>query len=86
MTKTQLRELLTKTKPGYKILIRPDLTEFIANTNHIMTQYAGTWLTVNVVYCQRCVYVNEDHGRWEWDYNHIIKVLPPKRLKRKPNG
>lgn len=85
MTRTQLRELLTKTKPGYKILIRPDLTEFIANTNHTMPRYAGKWLTVNTVY-NYAVFVNEDNGRWEWDHNHIIKIIPPKRLKRKSNG
>lgn len=85
MTKTQLRALLTKTKPNYKVLIRPDLTESTPNTNHKMIQYAGKWLTINTVY-NYAVFVNEDNGRWEWDHNHIVKIIPPKHLKRKQNG
>lgn len=86
MTRTQLIELLPKIKTGYKILVRPYLREgTVTNTHGRMLMYAGKTLTIDRIRYDY-VYAKEDDNAWMWDHNHIVKILPAKRLKRKSNG
>ena len=84
MTRDNLQQLLTKAKPGWRIKIDPNLSESTGNTHPRMVQFKGKLLTVTWK-GSFYVSVKEDRGDFSWDYNHIVGVIPPILLKRKPS-
>ena len=84
MNREMLQQLLTTAKPGWRIKIDPNLSVATGNTHPNMVQYKGKFLSI--IYINRyCVYVKEDNGGFSWDYHHIVGVMPPILLKRKPS-
>ena len=79
-----LQQLLTKAKPGWRIKIDPNLSEATGNTHPRMVQFKGKLLTVTWK-GSFYVSVKEDNGDFSWDYHHIVGVIPPILLKRKPS-
>ena len=84
MTRDNLQQLLTTAKPGWRIKIDPNLSESTVNTHPIMVLYKGELLTITY---KGSYYVNvkEDNGDFSWDYHHIVGVIPPILLKRRPS-
>lgn len=79
-----LQQLLTTAKPGWRIKVDPNLSVATGNTHPRMVQYKGELLTITYK-GSFYVSVKEDNGRFSWDYNHIVGVIPPILLKRKPS-
>ena len=84
MTRENLQQLLTKAKPGWRIKIDPNLSVEYNNTHPIMVPFKGKLLTITFT-GRYYVSVKEDSGYFSWDYNHIVGVIPPILLKRKPS-
>ena len=84
MTRERLQQLLTTAKPGWFIKVDPNLSVEYDNTHPRMVPFKGKLLTIT---CIRSFYVivKEDNTRFSWDYNHIVGVIPPILLKRKPS-
>ena len=82
MTSQYYYSKLPSIKPGHKVLIRADITERTSNTNIEMTLFAGKVMTVKNK-SSDYIYLNEDSGRWAWDYRQIQSFVPPVLLKRK---
>ena len=84
MNREMLQQLLTTAKPGWRIKIDPNLSEATGNTHPRMVQYKGKLLTIA---CTGRYYVSvkEDGGDFSWDYHHIVGVIPPILLKRRPS-
>jgi hypothetical protein len=49
-----------------------------------MVQYKGKLLSITDIN-RYCVYVKEDNAEFSWDYHHIVGVIPPILLKRRPS-
>ena len=73
---------LPNIKPGQKVLIKADISERTSNTNIEMTLFAGKVMTVKSK-SRDSLYLNEDTGRWAWDYRQIQSFVPPVLLRRK---
>lgn len=84
MTREALQQLLTKAKPGWRIKVDPNLSESTGNTHPRMVQFKGKLLTITWI-GSFYVSVKEDNTDFSWDYNHIVGVIPPILLKRKPS-
>ena len=84
MTRDNLQQLLTKAKPGWRIKVDPNLSVATSNTHPNMVQFKGKLLTITWI-GSFYVSVKEDNTRFSWDYNHIVGVIPPILLKRKPS-
>ena len=84
MTGDNLQQLLTKAKPGWRIKVDPNLSVATSNTHPNMVQFKGKLLTIT---CTGRYYVSvkEDSGDFSWDHRHIVGVIPPILLKRKPS-
>ena len=82
MTSQYFYDKLPSIKPGYKVLIKPDITDRTSNTNEEMVQFAGKVMTVKNK-SSDYIYLNEDDRRWAWDYRQIQSFVPPVLLKRK---
>ena len=84
MNREMLQQLLTTAKPGWRIKIDPNLSVATGNTHPRMVKFKGELLTIT--YKGRFyVSVKEDSGDFSWDYHHIVGVMPPILLKRKPS-
>lgn len=83
MNREMLQQLLTKAKPGWLIKIDPNLSVATGNTHPDMVQYKGKLLSITYINSYY-VYVKEDNTTFSWDYHHIVEVIPPILLKRKP--
>jgi hypothetical protein len=79
-----LQQLLTTAKPGWRIKVDPNLSVATGNTHPNMVQYKGKLLSITDIN-HYYVYVKEDNKRFCWDYHHIVEVIPPILLKRKPS-
>lgn len=79
-----LQQLLTKAKPGWRIKVDPNLSVATSNTHPNMVQFKGELLTITCT-SRYYVSVKEDSGDFSWDYHHIVGVIPPILLKRKPS-
>ena len=84
MNKEMLQQLLATAKPGWYIRVDPNLSVATSNTHPNMVQYKGKLLSMTDIY-RFFVYVKEDNGDFSWDYHHIVGVMPPILLKRKPS-
>lgn len=84
MTGERLQQLLTKAKPGWYIKVDPNLSVATSNTHPNMVQYKGKLLSITEIH-HYYVFVKEDNEHFTWDYNHIVEVIPPILLKRKPS-
>ena len=84
MTREAFQQLLTKAKPGWRIKVDPNLSESTSNTHPRMVQFKGKLLTITWI-GSFYVSVKEDNTDFSWDYNHIVEVIPPILLKRKPS-
>ena len=82
MTSQYYYSRLPSIKPGQKVLIKADITERTSNTNIEMTLFAGKVMTVKSK-SRDSLYLNEDTGRWAWDYRQIQSFVPPVLLRRK---
>lgn len=82
MTSQYYYSRLPDIKPGQKVLIKVDITERTSNTNSEMTLFAGKVMTAKSK-SRDCIYLNEDSGRWAWDYRQIQSFVPPVLLRRK---
>ncbi len=82
MTSQYYYSKLPNIKPGYKVLIKPDITDRTSNTNEEMVQFAGKVMTVKNK-SSDYIYLNEDSRRWAWDYRQIQSFVQPVLLKRK---
>lgn len=82
MTSKYFYDKLPSIKPGYKVLIKADITDRTSNTNEEMVQFAGKVMTV-MDKSETYVYLAEDVRRWAWDYRQIQSFAPPMVLKRK---
>lgn len=82
MTSQYYYSRLPNIKPGQKVLIKADITERTSNTNIEMTLFAGKVMTVKSK-SRDSLYLNEDTGRWAWDYRQIQSFVPPVLLRRK---
>lgn len=83
MNREMLQQLLTTAKPGWRIKIDPNLSVATGNTHPRMVQYKGKLLTITYKNSFH-VSVKEDNGDFSWDYHHIVGVMPPILLKRRP--
>ena len=82
MTSQYFYSRLPNIKPGQKVLIKADITENMSNTNIEMTLFAGKVMTVKNK-SSDYIYLNEDSGRWAWDYRQIQSFVQPVLLRRK---
>lgn len=84
MNREMLQQLLATAKPGWYIRVDPNLSVATGNTHPNMVQYKGKLLSI--IYINRYyVYVKEDNTTFSWDYHHIVGVIPPILLKRRPS-
>ena len=82
MTSQYYYSRLPNIKPGQKVLIKADISERTPNTSIEMTLFAGKVMTVrNKSSAYICL--NQDSGRWAWDYRQIQSFVPPVLLRRK---
>ena len=79
-----LQQLLTAAKPGWYIRVDPNLSVATGNTHPNMVQFKGKLLTITWI-GSFYVSVKEDNTCFSWDYNHIVAVIPPILLKRRPS-
>ena len=84
MNREMLQQLLTTAKPGWRIKIDPNLSVATGNTHPRMVKFKGKLLTITWI-GSYYVSVKEDSAGFSWDYNHIVGVIPPILLKRKPS-
>ena len=84
MNREMLQQLLTTAKPGWRIKIDPNLSVATGNTHPRMVKFKGKLLTITYK-GSYYVYVKEDNTTFSWDYHHIVGVMPPILLKRKPS-
>ena len=82
MTSQYYYSRLPNIKPGQKVLIKADITENMSNTNIEMTLFAGKVMTVKNK-SSDYIYLNQDSGRWAWDYRQIQSFVPLVLLRRK---
>ena len=82
MTSQYYYSKLSNIKPGQKVLIKADISERTSNTNIEMTLFAGKVMTVKNK-SSDYIYLNEDSGRWAWDYRQIQSFVQPVLLRRK---
>ena len=82
MTSHYYYSRLPSIKPGQKVLIKADISERTPNTNIEMTLFAGKVMTVKSK-SRDYIYLNEDSGRFAWDYRQIQSFVPPVLLRRK---
>ena len=82
MTSNYYYSSLPNIKPGQKVLIKADISERMPNTNIEMTLFAGKVMTVKSK-SRDYLYLNEDSGRWAWDYRQIQSFVPLVLLRRK---
>ena len=82
MTSQYYYSRLPNIKPGQKVLIKADISERTPNTNIEMTLFAGKVMTVRNK-SSDYIYLNEDSGRWAWDYRQIQSFVQPVLLRRK---
>jgi hypothetical protein len=84
MNREMLQQLLAKAKPGWRIKVDPNLSVATGNTHPNMVQYKGKLLSITYIN-RYYVYVKEDNEDFSWDYHHIVGVIPPILLKRRPS-
>ena len=84
MTRERIQHLLAKAKPGWYIKVDPNLSLESGNIHPNMVQYKGKLLSITDIN-HYYVYVKEDNAQFSWDYHHIVGVIPPILLKRKPS-
>ena len=84
MNREGLEHLLAKAKPGWRIKVDPNLSVATGNTHPRMVKFKGELLTITYK-SSFYVSVKEDSGDFSWDYHHIVGVMPPILLKRKPS-
>ena len=82
MTSHYFYSRLPNIKPGQKVLIKADISERTPNTNIEMTLFAGKVMTVKSK-SRDYLYLNDDTGRWAWDYRQIQSFVQPVLLRRK---
>lgn len=82
MTSQYYYSRLPNIKPGQKVLIKADISERTPNTNIEMTLFAGKVMTVKNK-SSDYIYLNQDSGRWAWDYRQIQSFVQPVLLRRK---
>ena len=82
MTSHYYYSSLPNIKSGQRVLIKADISERTPNTNIEMTLFAGKVMTVKNK-SSDYIYLNEDSGRWAWDYRQIQSFVQPVLLKRK---
>ena len=82
MTSQYYYSRLPNIKPGQKVLIKANISERTPNTNIEMTLFAGKVMTVKSK-ARDYLYLNEDSGRWAWDYRQIQSFVQPVLLRRK---
>ena len=82
MTSQYFYYKLPSIKPGYKVLIKPDITESTSNTNAEMVRFAGKVMTVETR-SSDYIHLTEDIRKWAWYYRQIQNFAPPVVLKRK---
>ena len=82
MTSQYFYSRLPNIKPGQRVLIKADISERTPNTNIEMTLFAGKVMTVKNK-SSDYIYLNEDSGRWAWDYRQIQSFVQPVLLRRK---
>lgn len=82
MTSQYYYSRLPNIKPGQKVLIKADISERTPNTNIEMTLFAGKVMTVESK-SRAYIYLNQDSGRWAWDYRQIQSFVPLVLLRRK---
>ena len=82
MTSHYYYSRLPNIKPGQKVLIKADISERTPNTNIEMTLFAGKVMTVRNK-SSDYIYLNQDSGRWAWDYRQIQSFVPLILLRRK---
>ena len=82
MTSQYFYSRLPSIKPGQKVLIKADISESTPNTHTNMTLFAGKVMTVKSK-SRAYIYLNEDGGRWAWDYRQIQSFVQPALLRRK---
>ena len=82
MTSQYFYSRLPSIKPGQKVLIKADISERTSNTNIEMTLFAGKVMTVKNK-SSDYIYLNQDSGRWAWDYRQIQSFVQPVLLRRK---
>ena len=84
MTRERIQQLLATAKPGWFIKVDPNLSVATSNTHPRMVKFKGKLLTIT---CTGRYYISvkEDDGDFSWDYHHIVGVMPPILLKRKPS-
>ena len=82
MTSQYYYSRLPNIKPGQKVLIKADISERTPNTNIEMTLFAGKIMTVKGK-SRDYIYLNQDSGRWAWDYRQIQSFVPLVLLRRK---
>ena len=83
MTSHYYYSRLPNIKPGQRVLIKADISERTSNTNTEMTLFAGKVMTVKNK-SSDYIYLNQDSGRWAWDYRQIQSFVQPVLLRRKP--
>ena len=84
MNREMLQQLLATAKPGWRIKVDPNLSVATGNTHPRMVKFKDKLLTIACT-GRFFVSVKEDNGYFSWDYNHIVGVMPPILLKRKPS-
>lgn len=84
MTRERLQHLLAKAKPGWYIRVDHNLSVATGNTHPRMVKFKDKLLTITYK-GSSYVSVKEDSGDFSWDYHHIVGVMPPILLKRKPS-
>ena len=82
MTSQYYYSRLPNIKPGQKVLIKADITKGTPNTHIDMTLFAGKVMTVRNK-SSAYIHLNEDSGRWAWDYRQIQSFVQPVLLRRK---
>ena len=82
MTSQYYYSRLPNIKPGQKVLIKADISERTSNTNIEMTLFAGKVMTVKNK-SSDYIYLNQDSGRWAWEYRQIQSFVPLILLRRK---
>ena len=82
MTSHYYYSRLPNIKPGQKVLIKADISERTPNTSIEMTLFAGKVMTVENK-SRDYIYLNQDSGRWAWDYRQIQSFVQPVLLRRK---
>ena len=82
MTSQYFYSKLPSIKPGQKVLIKSDITDRTSNTNEEMVLFAGKIMTVKNK-SSDYIYLNQDSGRWAWDYRQIQSFVPLILLRRK---